>query len=126
MAHKKQLGFTLLEVLVAIAIFAIAAGAIVKTTSEHLNSANQLKAITVATWVANNQLSLASIENKRQWPAKNNLTGQSKMANGTWYWQQTVSKTDDPDIAQVTVSVYTDSERKDFVTSVSTFLGRSV
>lgn len=119
-------GFTLLEVLVAVAIFAIAGSAIVKAASEHINSVNLLKNITFATWVANNQLTVTILENKRRWPARNNLTGETEFANGTYYWRQVVSKTSDDELNQVSVTIYLDQERTNPVTTVSTFIAREV
>lgn len=119
-------GFTLLEVLVAMAIFAIAGGAILKAASEHIHSVSLLKNMTTATWVANNQLTQALIENKRRWPARNNLTGETEMTNRTFYWRQTVTKTQDDDLNQVLVQVYLDEERAQPVTSVTTFIAREV
>lgn len=119
-------GFTLLEVLVAMAIFAIAGGAILKAASEHIQSVSLLKNMTTATWVANNQLTQALIENKRRWPARNNLTGETEMTNRTFYWRQTVTKTQDDDLNQVLVQVYLDEERNQPVTSVMTFIAREV
>ncbi|GLR71450.1 type II secretion system minor pseudopilin GspI [Agaribacter marinus] len=118
----KQRGFTLLEVMVAVAIFAIAGGAIVKAASEHLSSVSLLKNTTVATWVANNQITEAVLLSKRQWPVKNNLSGESKMNERTWYWLQTVSKTPTNGLSQVTVTVFDDAQRQDAITSVSTFV----
>ena len=108
------------------AIFALAGMAIMKATSEHLNSVNTLKEITVATWVANNQLTTATINNRRQWPPKNNLAGESEMANSTWFWLQTVVKTQDPLLNQINVTVYDDEERQNPITTVSTFVAREV
>ena len=123
-AKSKQLGFTLLEVLVAVAIFALAGGAVVKAASEHIKSVNLLKNITFATWVANNQLTEALIENKQRWPARNNLRGQTEMADATYYWLQTVAKTQDDDLNQVTVSVYLNESMDRPITSVATFVAR--
>ncbi len=123
---KQQAGFTLLEVLVAMAIFAIAGGAIIKAASEHTQSVSLLKNITTATWVANNQLTQALLENKRRWPARNNLDGETDMTNRTFYWRQTVAKTQDEDLNQVIVQVFLDEERNQPVTSVSTFIAREV
>ena len=119
-------GFTLLEVLVAMAIFAIAGGAIIKAASEHTRSVAMLKNITTATWVANNQLTQTLIENKRRWPARNNLTGESEMTNRTFYCRQTVNKTQDEELNQVTVEVFLDPERNQSVTSVTTFIAKEV
>lgn len=119
-----QAGFTLLEVLIAVAIFALAGAAVVKGAAEHLSAVSMLKNITFATYVANNQLTETSIRTKRTWPPKNNLTGETEMAQQRWYWQQTVSKTVDEDLLQVTVTVFENEDLTGSITSVTTFMAK--
>jgi general secretion pathway protein I len=123
-AFTKQRGFTLLEVMVAVAIFALAGAAIVKSTAEHLNAVTLLKNMTFATWVANNQLTETSIRASVTWPPKNELKGQSQMSDNTWYWEQVVEKTPDDNLLQVTVTVYEDEELNSAITSVTTFMAK--
>ncbi len=49
-------GFTLIEVLVALAIFAISVTALTGTFQANINNAGRLKDKTMATWVAQNKL----------------------------------------------------------------------
>lgn len=120
--RKNQRGLTLLEVMVALAIFAITGSAILKAVGENLNSVGQLEAITVANWVANNQLT--QLQLSRPWPIRNNVKGSSEMANRTWYWQRTVENTSDDELKQVTISVSLDSAFEDSVTSVTTYFSK--
>lgn len=122
--RNAQHGLTLLEVMVALAIFAITGSAILKAVGESLNSVGQLEAITVANWVANNQLT--QLQLSRPWPIRNNAKGSSEMANRTWYWQQTVENTSDDELKQVTISVSLDSGFEDSVTSVTTYFSKPV
>ncbi|MFC4698616.1 type II secretion system minor pseudopilin GspI [Glaciecola siphonariae] len=120
----KNAGFTLLEVLIAVAIFALAGAAVVKGAAEHLNSVGMLKNLTFATYVANNQLTEASMRAKVTWPPKNNLKGESEMAQRTWYWEQQVLKTADEDLLQVSITVYENEDFTGSITSVSTFMAK--
>ena len=54
--RKYLSGMTLLEVLVALFIFALTGTAIMKAASDHLTGVGQIEDITFATWVANNHL----------------------------------------------------------------------
>ena len=117
-------GFTLLEVMVALFIFALTGSAIVKTTAEHINSVGQLEEMTFATWVANNQLMRATILAQKQWPPKNNQKGQVEMADRQWYWHLEVANTDAEAIKQITVSVGLDADSDTQITSVTSFLGK--
>ena len=64
----KQKGLTLLEVMLALMIFALAGTAAVKVATEHLNGVSQIENMTFATWVANNRLTQVQLET--QWPPK--------------------------------------------------------
>ena len=78
----RQSGMTLLEVMVAIMIFAMTATAILRSGSEHLRSTAMIKDISIATWVANNALSEIILE--ATWPLKKNKKGESEMAGSIW------------------------------------------
>jgi general secretion pathway protein I len=123
-ALKHQRGFTLLEVMVAVAIFALSGAAIVKSTAEHLNSVNLLKNMTFATWVANNQLTETSVRANVAWPPKNELKGKTEMVDKIWYWEQRVEKTPDDNLLQVTITVYENESLTSSITAVSTFMAK--
>jgi general secretion pathway protein I len=118
----KQRGMTLLEVMVALLIFAVTGSAILKASGDHLSGVRIIQDITFATWVANNRLTALQLE--KTWPPKNNAKGSQEMAGSTWYWSQTVEKTVDQDLMLVEVSVSTEADSKNSVTSVSTYLAK--
>jgi general secretion pathway protein I len=122
--RKYITGMTLLEVLVALFIFALTGTAIMKAASDHLIGVGQIEDITIATWVANNRLTQLHIDNT--WPIKNNQKGEQEMARRKWYWQQRVMKTSDADMVQVEVSVGLDQQYKGTVTSVKTFIAKQI
>lgn len=116
------LGMTLIEVMVAIFIFAITASAILRSGSEHLHSTAMIKDITFAGWVANNRINEMLIE--PTWPIKNNQTGVTELAERQWYWRQRVDKTNDDGFIMVTIDVAKDKAFTDIVTSLSSYLGK--
>lgn len=117
---KRLNGMTLIEVMVALAIFAITGAAILKATGDHIGSVGQIEEITLATWVANNQLTRSHLDN--QWPPKNNQRGSVEMAGRTWFWQQTVTKTNDEDLRAIEIQVGLDATYVGAVTSVVSFV----
>lgn len=119
---KKSAGMTLLEVMVALLIFALTGTAIMKAASEHLVGVGQIEDITFATWVANNRLTQLQINPK--WPVQNNQKGSQEMAGRMWYWQQRVSKTNDSEMVKVEVTVGLDEQYQGSVTSASTFIAK--
>lgn len=122
--RKHSSGMTLLEVLVALFIFALTGTAIMKAASDHLTGVGQIEDITFATWVANNRLTRLHLD--KTWPIKNNKKGEQDMAGRKWYWQQRITKTSDNDMVQVEVSVGLDEQYQESVTSVSTFIAKQI
>ena len=118
----RQSGLTLLEVMVALFIFAVTGTAIMKAASEHLNGVGQIEEVAVATWVANNRLNDILME--RPWPLKNNQKGQQDMAGRTWYWTQVVKATNDSDFKAVEISVSLKESRADNITTVVAYLAK--
>lgn len=117
---KRFHGMTLIEVMVALAIFAITGVAILKATGDHIGSVGQIEEITFATWVANNQLARSHLDD--QWPPQNNQRGSTEMAGRTWFWQQIVTKTNDEDLRSIEVKVGLDPTYSDGITSVVSFV----
>ncbi len=96
-------GFTLLEVLVALAILAIALSAIIKVTAENAENASYLRDKTLAHWVAMNVLT--EIRVKEEWPNLGTKNGISEMSNRKWYWFLKISSTVDNELRRLEVKV---------------------
>jgi general secretion pathway protein I len=103
---KKQLGFTLLEVMLAMAVFAVAGVALMSAAGSNARNLSQLEQQMFAQWVASNQLVNASIDST--WPPKNNKSGSEKMAGREWSWQMKVLKTADKNMRAIEVEVRLD------------------
>ncbi|GGO71694.1 type II secretion system minor pseudopilin GspI [Bowmanella pacifica] len=115
-------GMTLLEVMAALLIFALAGTAIMKAAGEHLHNIGMIEEVTLATWVANNRLTQVHLEGR--WPPQNNQRGQMDMAHRTWYWKQIVKETADKQLRQIEVEVRLDEQAPQAITSVSTYLAK--
>lgn len=119
---QKLKGMTLIEVMVALFIFAFSAVSVMKAVTEHLRGVTVLQEMTFASWVANNQLTQLSVAEK--WPPQNNVKGTEEMGDVTWHWQQKVVKTEEKDMLLVEVTVSTDEAAENTVTSVTTFISK--
>tara|TARA_R110000868_G_scaffold279466_1_gene539496 strand:- start:380 stop:769 length:390 start_codon:yes stop_codon:yes gene_type:complete len=117
-----QSGLTLLEVMVALLIFAVTGSAILKAAGDHLSGVGLIQDMTFATWVANNRLS--ELQLSSTWPPKNNEKGSEEMASRTWYWSQRVEKTVDEELLLVEVTVSDNEQRSNSVTSVTSYLAK--
>ncbi|MCY7295667.1 type II secretion system minor pseudopilin GspI [Alteromonas sp. a30] len=121
---KKIKGMTLVEVMVALFIFAFSSVSVMNAVTEHLRGVSVLQDLTFATWVANNRLTQLSLEEK--WPPQNNAKGAEEMAGATWYWQQKTVETQEKDMLSIEVRVSSDEAGENIITSVTTFLSRPV
>ncbi|GMR08947.1 MAG: GspI family T2SS minor pseudopilin variant ExeI [Gammaproteobacteria bacterium] len=97
-------GFTLLEVLIALGIVAVAFSAIAGLFGEIANTQAELKQKTFAQWVAINKTNEIYINRKLL--DSGNAEGTEKMAGHPWYWKMKTSKTADKDIRRVELQVY--------------------
>jgi general secretion pathway protein I len=100
---KKNKGFTLIEVLIALAILAIALAATMRVIGMATSSAEEVKIKTYATWVSQNRL--AELTARRVFPAAGSENGQVNMAGIDFVWQQTTSETPNKEFRKVEVSV---------------------
>ncbi|MBU2978320.1 type II secretion system minor pseudopilin GspI [Alteromonas sp. C1M14] len=120
LSPTKQSGLTLLEVMAAIVIFALAGTAALKAASDHLLSVGKIEETTFATWVANNRINQVKLTGS--WPPQNNVRGTTEMADRTWYWQQAVQKTANEELRSLEISVGLDGDYNAFTTTVVTFV----
>jgi len=121
--RNNNLGFTLIEVMLAMAIFAIAGVALVSTSDTHFRNLSHLETKMIANWVASNQLVEASLETK--WPLKNNKKGKVEIAGREWYWLQKISKTNDQNMSAVTIEVRLDEASKSSIGFLTTYLAKA-
>ncbi len=86
--HRAR-GFTLLEVLIALAIVALSAGALLGAVTSSASNVIYLKQKTLAEWVALNRLT--EIRIAVDMPAKGKRKGNSTMGGLRWEWKEEVS-----------------------------------
>ena len=124
MSKRLILGFTLIEVMLAVAVFAIAGVALLGAAQNNFENLSRLEQKTVANWVASNQLTAASLD--KTWPPKNNRKGQTEMAGSIWYWQQKVERTQDSSLRSITIEIRKNSDDEKALTELTTFVARPV
>lgn len=103
---QRQRGFTLIEVLIAMAIVGIAMTAIIKATGQTIRSSTYLQQKTIALWVAQNILNSARV-GLIKLPLGEDASKQSVvMLNQQWYWHGYQLDTPIKAIKQIHVAVY--------------------
>jgi len=119
---QSQSAFTLIEIMVALAIIALTMGAIIENTTASTRNALYLKEKTVASWIALNQISL--VRAKRQWSNASSKQGVVEMANREWSWKLTIQKTDDANMRRLTVDVFAADDDGQVLASMTGFMAR--
>lgn len=120
-ATARSRGFTLLEVLIALAVLAVSLGAIIKATGDYTNNQSWLRDRTVATWVARNVLVEQQLEGA--WPRVGERKGTREMGNREWRWLARISQTEEQQLRRLDVEVSPlDDDDADPVSTLSGFL----
>jgi general secretion pathway protein I len=103
LAVSASRGFTLIEVLVALAIAAIALTAVSRSASVSSTSAAEIKLRTLAGYVAENRL--GELEARRAWPPVGVSEGLERQAGIEFPWRVEVFATQHPLLRRVEVQV---------------------
>lgn len=121
--YPRKNGFTLLEILVALTILAVALAAAMRVAGSSTNIVMEQKQRTLALWVAQNRL--AEYRARGDWPDMGSREGEAEQAGIKMRWQETVSGTPRGDFRRIEVRVF-GVERKDYVLAeLAGFLVRS-
>lgn len=99
----QQKGFTLIEVLLALSVIAIALTALFKATAQNVSHTQRIKEKTISHWVAMQgvsmvQLGLLQLGNQE-------VTKVTSMLGQRWYWRVKLNSTLIKSVQQITITV---------------------
>lgn len=104
MKPQRPRGFTLLEMLIAVAVLGIAMGAVLSAFARYTDQAAYLRSRTVATWVAHNRLTELALE--PNWPDVGEKDDETEMAGVIWKFKVEGQNTQVPTLRRYDVRVY--------------------
>lgn len=101
---RRTRGFTLIEVLIALAVIAIALLALTRTASVEVQSFDGLRERTLAGWVAANVL--ADTRLASSFPGTGRSDGRMQLGGRDWRWTRDVQATPNTEIRRIDISVF--------------------
>jgi general secretion pathway protein I len=122
MSRRRTGGFTLLEVMVALAIVSIGLIAVFNGIIQMAHSTSMLRERALADWIAMNTIS--EIRISRDFPDVGRLDGSTEFAGRQWRWEATVSETGVNDLRRIDMAVAYEDRPEDAITIMTGFVSR--
>ena len=121
--RRRNTGFTLIEVMVALVIVSLALAGVAASMGQMIDTANTMRDRTFASWIAQNKI--AELRLSGAMPEVGESSGEVDYANTTWAWTANVSETGVENLLKVDVSVsYAGVD--DRIRQVTGFIGEPV
>lgn len=120
-SRNGQSGFTLVEILVSLAILSIILGVLVESAGVATSNAGRMRDRAIAEWVATNQL--AELRLSPTFPDAGTKTGDEEMLGNTWYWKTIVQKVEDDDLRRVDIEVRRNEDAESPLLTIAGFIG---
>ena len=116
----RNAGFTLIEVMVALAIAGLSLAAVAASVSQMVDAGSAMQERTYASWIAQNTITELRLSNEL--PEVSSTSGEVLYASIEWDWRATVSETGVENLFRVDVEVsYAGSD--DIIRTVTGFIG---
>jgi general secretion pathway protein I len=116
-------GFTLIEVLVAVAIVSIALLAALRAAGQGTTNADELRSRLLAGWVAENRL--AEHRARGDWLPLGMERGTGRQGGAEFAWREEVTALPNPDFRRVDVFVYAASDESRALARLTGFVVRA-
>ncbi len=113
-------GFTLLEVMVALAIVALSLTAVAASMNQMIGTATTLQERTYASWIAQNRIAEMRLANVM--PEVSTTSGEVEFANTRWIWRAVVSETGIANFRRIDVTVSSEDDAYE-IRTVTGFVG---
>jgi general secretion pathway protein I len=114
-------GFTLLEVLVALAVAAVALAAVSRVIGLYVGDSVEIQQRVLAHWLAQNLLTETQLTDP--WPETVATEGESKYMGQTWRWRRSVQDTPFETIRKAEIQVFAEGGDEEFVSRTAGYLG---
>ena len=123
--NPRNCGFTLIEVVVALAIVAIGMLAVFKTIGDTVNNVDELRDRSLAEWIADNRITEVRVSGEM--PSVEETAGEVDYAGRKWHWVTKVSQTQVKGLRRIDVSVRRDTDPDgSTIVTLAGFMGQTI
>lgn len=122
---SRQRGFTLLEIMVAVAVFAVVSAALVKNASQTVHQTALIQDKTIAFWIAENQMAQFRAAPREDDTFQSTGTDRFSvnMADRDWEVVVDVSATENAAMRRVDISVFREDDLDQDIARLTGFIG---
>jgi len=123
---NRQSGFTLLEIVITVAVFAAASTALMRTATNTVIQTTRVQDRTLGYWLAENELEQlrSGPRTEELFPAIGTDRKNVTMANRDWEIKIQVESTENPDMRRVVVTVFAEEDLDVEVANLVGFIGK--
>jgi len=114
-------GFTLVEVLIALAVASLGLSAVLAMGTQSIDTSRSLRDRTLALYVGLNEITELRLSGEFPDPGRSN--GETEMADRLWRWEYVISETGVESLRRIDIAVALAERPEDVVRNVSGFIG---
>lgn len=126
MIGKRGRGFTLIEIMIALAIFAVVSAALIRNASFTIQQTGMIRERTLAWWVAENHLNelRSAPRTEQNYPSIGRDRVSVRMADRDWELLVEVKETENKNMRRIEITAYNENDLEAALVTLSGFLGR--
>ncbi len=117
----KAKGFTLVEVLIALAVASLGLSAVLAMGTQSIDTSRSLRDRTLALYVGLNEITELRLSGEFPEPGRSN--GETEMADRLWRWEYVISETGVESLRRIDVAVSLAEQPDQVIRNVSGFIG---
>jgi general secretion pathway protein I len=117
----KARGFTLVEVLIALAVASLGLSAVLAMGTQSIDTSRSLRDRTLALYVGLNEITELRLSGEFPDPGRSN--GETEMADRLWRWEYAISETGVESLRRIDVAVSLAEQPDRVIRNVSGFIG---
>ncbi len=117
----KAKGFTLVEVLIALAVASLGLSAVLAMGTQSIDTSRSLRDRTLALYVGLNEITELRLSGEFPDPGRSN--GETEMADRLWRWEYVISETGVESLRRIDVAVSLAEQPDQVIRNVSGFIG---